>query len=96
MVLLRLYSQKKPSIDGAIAIINKWGDKEYEVLQNEDLKDFKLKRVYEEKRPSAYRVEQRTDVIKKESLKFAKLVSVIFICGWICFCLLGIVVNLKL
>jgi hypothetical protein len=34
----------KPSIDGAIAIINRWGAKEYEVLQNEDLQDFKIKR----------------------------------------------------
>jgi hypothetical protein len=27
----------KPSIDGAIVVINKWGAKEYEVLQNEEL-----------------------------------------------------------
>lgn len=35
----------KPSIHGAITIINKWGAKEYEVLQDEDLQDFKIKRV---------------------------------------------------
>lgn len=71
----------KASIDGAIAIINKWGDKKYEILQKEDLKDFKIKRIYEKIRFSAYKSEQRTDVIKRESLKFAKLVSVVFICG---------------
>lgn len=86
----------KPSIDGAIAIINKWGDKEYELLQNEDLKDFKIKRIYDKTRSGAYKVEQRKDIIKRESLKFAKLVSIVFICGWICLCLLGIAVNLKL
>ena len=86
----------KPSIDGAIAIINKWGAKEYEVLQNEDLKDFKIKRVYEKVSPSFHRnVEQKTDVIKRESLKFAKLVPVVFIYGWICLCFLGVAVNLK-
>ncbi len=86
----------KPSIDGAIAIINKWGVKEYEVLQNEDLKDFKIKRAYEKVRSSSHReVEQTTDIIKRESLKFAKLVPVVFIYGWICLCLLGVAVNLK-
>jgi hypothetical protein len=34
----------KPSIDGAIAIINRWGAKEYEVLQIFVLQDFKIKR----------------------------------------------------
>lgn len=86
----------KPSIDGAIAIINKWGDKEYEVLQNKDLEDFKIKRVYEKVRSKSHSVEQKTDVIKTESLKFAKLVSVVFIYGWVSLCLLGIAVNLKL
>lgn len=84
----------KPSIDGAIAIINKWGDKEYEVLQNKDLEDFKIKRVYEKVRSKSHSVEQKTDVIKTESLKFAKLVSVVFIYGWVSLCLLGIAVNL--
>jgi hypothetical protein len=72
----------KPSIDGVIAIINKWGSKEYEVLQNEDLKDFKIKRVYEKVSPSSHqKVEQKTDIIKRESLKFAKFVPVVFIYG---------------
>ncbi len=83
----------KPSIDGAIAIINRWGAKEYEVLQNEDLQDFKIKRAYEKVRFSSHReAEQITDVIKRESLKFAKLVPVVFICGWISLCLLGVTV----
>ena len=86
----------KPSIDGAITIINKWGEKEYEVLQNEDLKDFKIKRAYEKVRSRSHSVEQKTDVIKRESLKFAKLIPVVFIYGWICLCLLGVAVNLKL
>ena len=69
----------KPSIDGAIAIINQWGAKEHEVLQNEDLKDFKIKRAYEKASPSSHRkVEHRTDVIKRESLKFAKHVPIVF------------------
>ncbi len=56
----------KPSIDGAIAIINRWGAKEYEVLQNEDLQDFKIKRAYEKVRFSSHReAEQITDVIKR-------------------------------
>lgn len=86
----------KPSIDGAIAIINLWGAKEYEVLQNEDLKDFKIKRAYE-KASSSSRIkgEQRTDIIKRESLKFAKLISVVFIYAWVSLCLLGVAVNLK-
>ena len=72
----------KPSIDGAIAIINRWGAKEYEVLQNEDLQDFKIKRAYEKVKVSSYReVEQKTDLIKRESLKFAKLITVVFTCG---------------
>lgn len=86
----------KPSINGAIAVINQWGAKEHEVLQNEDLKDFQVKRVYEKVSPSSKKVEQKTDVIQRESLKFAKLVTVIFIYGWVCLCLLGIAVNLKL
>lgn len=45
----------KPSIDGAIAIINKWGVKEYEVLQNEDLKNFKIERAYEKVKSSSHR-----------------------------------------
>lgn len=84
----------KPSIDGAIAIINKWAEKEYETLQKEDLKDFQIKRVYEKIRPGSHTVEQRTDVIKKESLRFAQLISVVFIYGWLSLCLLGIGVNL--
>lgn len=85
----------KPSIDGAIAIINKWGAKEYELLQNKDLKDFKIKRIYEEISSSSHRVEQRTDVIKKESLKFAKDISIVFIYAWVSLCILGIAVNIK-
>lgn len=85
----------KPSIDGAIAIINKWGEKEYEVLQNEDLQDFQVKRVYKNVRSSSHSLERRTDVIKKESLKFAKLISVVFIYGWLSLCILGIGVHLK-
>jgi hypothetical protein len=84
----------KPSIDGAITIINQWGAKEYEVLQNEDLKDFKIKRIYEKVRPNSHTSEQKTDVIKRESLKFAKHVPVVFIYGWLSLCLLGIAVNL--
>lgn len=86
----------KPSIDGAIAIINKWGDKEYEVLQNEELKDFKIKRVYEKARFNSHKVEHKTDVIKRESLKFAQYISVVFTYGWLCLCLLGVAVNLQL
>lgn len=85
----------KPFIDGAIAIINKWGDKEYEVLQNEDLQDFQVKRVYKNVRSSSHSVEHSKDVIKTESLKFAKLISVVFIYGWISLCFLGIGVHLK-
>ncbi len=86
----------KPSIDGAIAIIHRWGAKEYEVLQDENLQDFKIKRAYEKVKFSSYKEgEQKTDVIKRESLKFAKLIPVVFTCGWISLCLLGVAVNLK-
>lgn len=86
----------KPSIDGAIAIIYQWGVKEHEVLQNKDLKDFKIKRAYEKVCPlSRRKVEQKTDVITRESLKFAKLVPVVFICGWLSLFVLGAAVNLK-
>ncbi len=74
-------------------MINRWGAKEYEVLQNEDLQDFKIKRACEKVKFSSHRgVEQETDVIKKESLKFAKLIPVVFICGWRSLCLLGVAV----
>jgi len=85
----------KPSIDGAIAIINKWGEKEYEVLQDDKLEDFKIKRVYEKSRSNSHKVEQKKDLIKTESLKFARYISVVFTYGWLCLCLLGISVNLK-
>ncbi len=85
----------KPSIDGAIAIINKWGEKEYEVLQDDKLDDFKIKRVYEKARSNSHKVEQKKDLIKTESLKFARYISVVFTYGWLCLCLLGISVNLK-
>lgn len=84
----------KPSIDGAIAIIDKWGAKEYEILQNEDLKDFQVKRVYEQVRFRSHNVEQKKDVIKKESFKFAKLIPSVFIYGWISLCLLGVAAHL--
>jgi hypothetical protein len=71
----------KPSIDDSDRFINKWGAKEYEVLQNKDLKYFKIKKIYEKRRSNSYRVEQTTDVIKRESLKFAKHISVVFIYG---------------
>ncbi len=67
------------------------------MLRNEDLKDFKIKRVYEKVNPSSHeKVEQKTDIIKRESLKFAKFVPVVFIYGWVCLFLLGFAVNLKL
>ncbi len=85
----------KPSIDGAIAIINKWGEKEYEVLQDKGLEDFKIKRVYEKIRSNSHKVEQKKDLVKTESLKFARYISVVFTHGWLSLCLLGISVNLK-
>ncbi len=85
----------KPSIDGAIAIINKWGEKEYEVLQDDKLDDFKIKRVYEKIRSNSHKVEQKKDLVKTESLKFARYISVVFTYGWLSLCLLGIFVNLK-
>jgi hypothetical protein len=87
----------KPSIDGAITIINQWGAKEYEVLQNEDLKDFKIKRAYEKVSPKSHiKFEQKTDVIKRESLKFAKHIPIVFIYAWVSLFLLGVAVNMKL
>lgn len=66
------------------------------MLQNEDLKDFKVERVDEKVRSSSHTVEQKTDAIERESLNFAKHIPVVFIYGWVCLCLLGVSVNLKL
>jgi hypothetical protein len=85
----------KPSLDGAIAIINLWGAKEYEVLQIFVLQDFKINRTSEKIRSSSRdAIEHQTDVIRQQSLKFAKSISIVFIYGWLSLCLLGLAVNL--
>ncbi len=86
-----------PSINGAIAIVHQWAAKEQEVLQDEELKDFNIEGIHEKVSLFSHKkVKQKTDVIKKESLKFARLAPVVFIYGWIALFLLGLAVNLKL
>ena len=60
--------------------------KESELLQELDLEGFKISRIYEKARVDSHReIEQKPDVIKRESLKFAKRIAVIF--SYACLCL---------